>query len=111
MQPLVNRRDLFIKHKNLTAKKCLIVRLNILQKCYIVTFYKQMLTHTHMHTHICVCVCVCIYIYIYMCVYIYIQVHLNKLEWRGQVNLFQQFNSNCETHVLNKFNAHRLEVV
>ncbi len=91
MQPLVNRRDLFIKHKNLTAQNVLIVRLNILQKCYIVTFYKHTLTHTHMHTHthtyiyICVCVCVCVCVY----VYIYIQVHLNKLEWRGQVNLFQ----------------------
>ncbi len=36
---------------------------------------KQFLTLTH------------IYIYIY--IYIYIQVHLNKLECRGKVNLFQ----------------------
>ncbi len=34
----------------------------------------------------------------------HIPVHLNKLECRGKVHLFQQFNSNCETRVLNKFN-------
>ncbi len=35
--------------------------------------------------------------------------HLNKLECHGNVHLFQQFNSNCETLVLHKFNAHRLK--
>ncbi len=39
----------------------------------------------------------------------HIQVHLNKLECSGKVHLFQSFNSNCETRVLNKFNAHRLK--
>ncbi len=39
----------------------------------------------------------------------YLQVHLNKLECLGKVNLFKYFNSNCETRVLNKFNAHRLK--
>ncbi len=38
-----------------------------------------------------------------------IQVHINKLECRGKVHLFQYFNSNCETRELNKFNAHRLK--
>ncbi len=36
-------------------------------------------------------------------------VHLNKLECCGKVNLFQLLNLNCETRVLNKFNAHRLK--
>ncbi len=49
----------------------------------------------------------CVYIYIY--IYIYILVHLNKLECRGKVHLFQELNSNCETRVLNKFNEHRLK--
>ncbi len=39
----------------------------------------------------------------------YVQVHLNKLEFHGKVHLFQLFNSNCETCVLHKFNAHRLK--
>ncbi len=38
---------------------------------------------------------------------LHIQVHLNKLECRGKVNLLQYFNSNCETRLLNKLNAHR----
>ncbi len=41
--------------------------------------------------------------------FLHLQVHLNKLECRGKVHLFQYFNSNCETRVLNKFNAHRLK--
>ncbi len=41
--------------------------------------------------------------------YLAFQVHLNKLECRGKVHLFQLFNSNCETRVLNRLNAHRLK--
>ncbi len=38
-----------------------------------------------------------------------IQVHLNKLECSGKVMKSQfDWNSNCESHVLNKLNAHRL---
>ncbi len=40
---------------------------------------------------------------------IFIQVHLNKLECCGKVHLFQYFNSNYETCVLNKLNAHILK--
>ncbi len=46
----------------------------------------------------------------YMYANICIQVHLNKLECRGKVHLFQLFNSNCETRVLNKFNAHNAHI-
>ncbi len=45
-------------------------------------------------------------------VFIYhLQVPLNKKKniLSNKVYLFQQFNSNCETCVLNKFNAHRLK--
>ncbi len=38
-----------------------------------------------------------------------IQVHLNKFECHGKVHLFQYLNSNCETRVLNKLNAHRMK--
>ncbi len=49
-------------------------------------------------------------IYIYIYIYIHMNAHLNKLECRVKVHLFQYFNSNCETSVLNKLNAHRLKL-
>lgn len=39
----------------------------------------------------------------------HIQLHLNKVECFGKVHLFEQFNSNYENRVLNKFNAQRLK--